>query len=335
MHRIKFLCLVLCILLLPAGVLAAELPTQLQQTVIFEINSNTAIFGGKRQIMDVPVLLRDDRSTVPIKFIGEWFGGDVQWDGKTRSVSLSFPEMEVRASIDDPQLWVNGVAVTVEPAPFLYQDRTYFSVRTVADLLGIQVYYSSNDMPVILTDKEIHPEQLPAVLQAAQDALHPDSLLSWPVEGYYQLSAVFQCGNPDCYSHNGGKNGHGALDIPAPAGTPVSASADGVVTFAGFGGSANGYTGYGNIVVIDHGNGIATHYAHLQEMTVQAGDSVSRGGTVGTVGSTGYVTGNHLDFAVWKDGKKVDPLPYLDIPAQVSCYEECDQLVLDAAKKRS
>ncbi len=324
--------LVLCLLLFPTTAPAMNLPVDLQDAVVFEIGSATAVFGGERRIMDAPVLIRSDRSTIPIKFIGEWFGGSVRWDGASRCAVLSFPETTVRAAIDNPVLEVNGSAVTVDPAPFIYQDRTFLSVRAVADLLGKQLYYSGNDKPVILTDKEISPQALPAVLEAATEALHPSALLQWPVAGYYKISTIFCCDNPDCYSHNGGKNGHGALDIPAPEGTPATASADGIVTFAGIGGSDNSYSGYGNIVVLDHGNGISTHYAHLADISVSVGDRIVCGEPVGTVGSTGYVTGNHLDFAVWSGGKKVDPFLYLELPTEAVCCESCDQPFLDAAR---
>lgn len=334
MRHIHFLCLFLCLLLLPTAALATDTPVDLQGAVIFEIGSSTAVFGGERQKMDAPVIIRNDRSAIPVKFIGEWFGGSVEWDGDSRSAVLTFPEVTICATIDDPELQVNGSTVTVDPAPFIYQDRTFLSIRTVADLLGKHLYYNGNDQPVILTDEEIPPEALTSVWEAASEALHPSDLLQWPLAGYYQISAIFDCDNPDCYSHNGGKNGHGALDIPAPAGTPVTASADGVVTFAGFGDSSNSYSGYGNIVVLDHGDGILTHYAHLADISVSVGDVVSSGELVGTVGSTGIATGNHLDYAVWKEGQKVDPFLYLDIPEKAVCYEDCDQPFLEAARDK-
>lgn len=334
MRHLGYFGLVICLLLFPITIQAADLPADLQDAVIFEIGSHAAVFNGERRIMDAPVMIRSDRSTLPIKFIGEWFGGTVQWNGASRSAVLTFPETTVRATIDNPILDVNGTAVTVDPAPFIYQDRTFLSVRAMADLLDKHLYYSGNNQPVILTDKEIPPESLPSVLEAAKEALHPSALLQWPVAGYYKISTIFCCDNPDCYSHNGGKNGHGALDIPAPEGTLVTAAADGVVTFTGFGDSSNSYSGYGNIVLIDHGNGISTHYSHLADVSVSVGDHVTCGKTVGTVGSTGYATGNHLDFAVWNEGQKVDPFLYLELPPEAVCYESCDQPFLDAARGR-
>ncbi len=99
----------------------------------------------------------------------------------------------------------------------------------------------------------------------------------------------------------GGHGYHTGLDIAAPMGTAVHASGDGVVVRAGTAG------GYGNMVVIDHGGGVETRYAHLSEMAVQVGDRVAAGAVVGGVGSTGRSTGPHLHFEVRRDGSAVDP----------------------------
>jgi murein DD-endopeptidase MepM/ murein hydrolase activator NlpD len=97
---------------------------------------------------------------------------------------------------------------------------------------------------------------------------------------------------------------HAGIDIAAPSGTPVRAAASGSVIVAGYSG------GYGNLVVIDHGNGLATAYAHMSAIYVGSG-SVSQGETIGAVGSTGNSTGNHLHFEVRVNGSPVDPMGYL------------------------
>ncbi len=98
---------------------------------------------------------------------------------------------------------------------------------------------------------------------------------------------------------------HSGVDYPAPTGTPITASAGGRVTFAGY------RAEYGKTVEIDHGGGLATRYAHASELHVTVGQIVKPGQRIADVGSTGRSTGPHLHFEVFKDGFVVDPAFYL------------------------
>ena len=98
---------------------------------------------------------------------------------------------------------------------------------------------------------------------------------------------------------------HTGIDFGASMGTPIRAAADGIVV------SAGPFGGYGNATVIDHGNGLATMYAHQSQIIVSAGQRVSRGQVIGYVGSTGFSTGPHLHFEVRVQGTPVDPMQYL------------------------
>jgi murein DD-endopeptidase MepM/ murein hydrolase activator NlpD len=98
---------------------------------------------------------------------------------------------------------------------------------------------------------------------------------------------------------------HAGIDIAAPEGTPVRAADSGVVIFAGWAG------GYGNLVLVAHGGGMVTAYAHLSSVAVGEGASVGRGSTIGAVGSTGHSTGPHLHFEVRINGQPQDPMAYL------------------------
>jgi murein DD-endopeptidase MepM/ murein hydrolase activator NlpD len=100
---------------------------------------------------------------------------------------------------------------------------------------------------------------------------------------------------------------HDGIDIAAPKGTQVSSTADGVVKFSGTKG------GYGNIVIVDHGGGLETRYAHLNSfaMGMREGQSVKAGDMIGTVGSTGRSTGNHLHYEVRENGRAVNPSKFI------------------------
>jgi murein DD-endopeptidase MepM/ murein hydrolase activator NlpD len=98
---------------------------------------------------------------------------------------------------------------------------------------------------------------------------------------------------------------HTGIDIAAPYGTPIKATADGKVTMAAW------YGGYGNCTIIDHGDGLSTLSAHQSSMLVATGQRVSQGQVIGYVGSTGLSTGPHLHFETRVNGEPVDPMRYL------------------------
>jgi len=103
-----------------------------------------------------------------------------------------------------------------------------------------------------------------------------------------------------------GNRFHAGLDFPAPKGAAVGAARSGRVDFAGWGGN-----GWGNMVVIAHGSGVRTLYAHLSRIAVKVGKSVGAGSTIGFVGASGKATGPHLHFEVTVRGANVDPLSAL------------------------
>jgi murein DD-endopeptidase MepM/ murein hydrolase activator NlpD len=98
---------------------------------------------------------------------------------------------------------------------------------------------------------------------------------------------------------------HAGLDFGADFGSVTRSAAAGYVIFAGW------YGGYGNTVIIDHGNGITSLYGHSDGLYVEEGQSVDRGAPIAIVGSTGLSTGPHLHFELRQDGEPIDPMPYL------------------------
>ena len=101
---------------------------------------------------------------------------------------------------------------------------------------------------------------------------------------------------------------HEGMDFMAEVGTPAHAAAGGVVAFSDF------HPQYGNMIEIDHGNGLITRYAHLSKRLVKPGDVVLSGGNIGQVGSTGRATGPHLHFEVRQNGAPLNPERFLRLP---------------------
>jgi len=122
----------------------------------------------------------------------------------------------------------------------------------------------------------------------------------WPIDG--KLMGPFGQ-RTDPFSGEGAF--HKGVDISAPTGTPVQATADGIVVFSEW------ESGYGRLVKVDHGGGIITYYAHLSKAYVQPGQELHRGDLLGAVGSTGRVTAPHLHYEVRNNGTPVNPYPYL------------------------
>lgn len=124
----------------------------------------------------------------------------------------------------------------------------------------------------------------------------------WPCPAYTRISSYF---GPRPQPVPGASTNHKGIDLAAPYGSNILASAAGVVTTSRYSASA------GNYVVIAHGNGLSTVYMHASSLLVSVGEVVSQGQVIAKVGSTGYSSGNHLHFGVIKNGVYVDPLGYI------------------------
>ena len=141
-------------------------------------------------------------------------------------------------------------------------------------------------------------ETVMAVGTQERPAYYSTGSLQWPTSG--------KITSPFGYRYIfGSSTFHSGLDIANSYGTGISAADSGVVTYVGYKGS------YGNLIIIDHGNGWETYYSHCATVQVSEGDGVTKGDRIATMGSTGRATGNHLHFEVHIGGEAVNPQKYL------------------------
>lgn len=148
---------------------------------------------------------------------------------------------------------------------------------------------------------EVNAEILALAMEGI-DTQYIGGELAWPVPGYTRISSEY---GMRTHPITGVYKLHTGVDISAPTGANFIAANDGIVTKAGYN------SAYGNMVIIDHGGGVSTLYAHGSEILVQVGQVVKRGESVLKVGSTGYSTGPHAHFEVRLNGVVTDPIPYI------------------------
>ena len=150
--------------------------------------------------------------------------------------------------------------------------------------------------------EEINNEILALALEGL-DTQYIGGVFAWPVPGYTRITSKY---GMRTHPITGVYKLHTGVDIGAPMGASFVAANDGIVVKAGYNGA------YGNMVIIDHGGGVQTLYAHGSEIMVKVGDVVKKGETVVLkVGSTGYSTGAHAHFEVRLNGVVTDPMPYI------------------------
>ena len=154
----------------------------------------------------------------------------------------------------------------------------------------------------INTQYEEINKQILELAQQGIDTAYIGGELAWPVPGYTRITSKYAM---RVHPITGQYKLHTGVDIGAPEGANFIAANDGIVTKAEYN------TAYGNMVIVDHGGGISTLYAHGSEILVELGQSVKRGETVLKIGSTGYSTGPHAHFEVRINGITTDPLPYI------------------------
>lgn len=183
----------------------------------------------------------------------------------------------------------------------------------------IEARGSIQDINAMQSELEENYEELSALLKEVQNEIadvyknlttskedYVGGEMMWPAPGYSKITCEYGW-------RFGGKDFHTGMDISGGGihGAKVVAANTGTVIFTKYC-PYNGYSyGYGTYVIIDHGGGITTLYAHMSALSVSVGDVVVMGQQIGNVGNTGWSTGAHLHFEVRKDGKSVNPLPYV------------------------
>lgn len=195
----------------------------------------------------------------------------------------------------------NRIAVVEDMSQSLARE-----MRNEATEGGVDVGQGGPDSRDNMPEFEKRTEELEREIRQMADLYRDEQLklssvpAGWPVNGFLTDSYGIR-NNP---FGGGGVEGHEGQDIAAAFGAPVKATADGLVVYAA------SRSGYGNIVVIYHGDGISTRFGHLSQIGVQAGQRVRRGDEIGKVGSTGRSTGPHCHYEVRLNNQPVDPMQY-------------------------
>jgi murein DD-endopeptidase MepM/ murein hydrolase activator NlpD len=168
-----------------------------------------------------------------------------------------------------------------------------YTIKELADELSTLV--------VLVQDRERKLDRLADQILDKKPQTASAQLSGWPVRsGYISSTYGFRV-----HPVRNTRQFHEGVDFSSPRGAPIQAVADGLVVFSGR------RNGYGNLVDIRHRDGIVTRYAHNSANLVQEGDLVRQGQKIATVGSTGTATGPHVHFEVIRNGRAVDPMPYL------------------------
>ncbi len=182
--------------------------------------------------------------------------------------------------------------------------RRLFSLKSKNDVLEAAdvLDTGSLDMESLRTQIDEAMRSVSAIRQyiAEQKDLYHATPMGWPVPGYLSSRYGYRV-----HPKSGRRQMHTGVDISTDLGMEIHATADGIVTFAGK--TKNS----GNVLVVEHGHGFSTAYAHNKENLVDVGQRVTRGETIGLAGSTGRSTGPHVHYEIWKDGGHVNPSKYL------------------------
>lgn len=221
-------------------------------------------------------------------------------------------DVDLLKSIEEQKKQVEELQLTLEN-----QREEVITVQNnvIAKKQEVSKAWASKEQRVAALEKEINnvqksrdaQEALSAqiekdILAAQREVEYAGGEMAWPVPGHSRITSHFG-GRADPIT--GASSTHRGTDIGAPYGTTIVAANDGVVIYTG------SHWSYGNYLIVDHGGGISTLYAHCTSLLARYGQAVERGEAIATVGSTGYSTGPHLHFEVRINGVVTEPLKYI------------------------
>jgi murein DD-endopeptidase MepM/ murein hydrolase activator NlpD len=216
-------------------------------------------------------------------------------DKKTANLNIKKVILDMREAQKDKNSEIAKILSEAEikqrEVESIYEEKSNLLSKTRAD---------KNALIAIDKEFEIQEAEVKRILESYKYGNAPGDKFMWPVAGYLKSSFGMRY-----HPILGYKRMHSGIDIIAPSGTLVKAADGGEIIQAGYDG------GYGNSIMVYHGGGFATWYAHLSRILVSAGQTVERGQVIGLVGSTGMSTGPHLHFEVRINGAAQNPLGFL------------------------
>lgn len=222
-------------------------------------------------------------------------------EGRVLFVPVTRPAPRTASTASAPRKSPSGTSSTARKPSSGSMNATLSTTKTPTQLIKSSnrtIITNLDDMRTEAADTET--EEIPAGEGSPKgisfSLIPSDVPFSWPVQAGIVRSA---------FGMRHGRQ-HAGIDICAPAGSPIYAARDGVISYSG-----RKFRGYGNVVMIDHGDGFSTVYAHNTTNLVHEGDPVVRGQIIARVGATGNATGAHCHFEIRNDNISVDPRSYL------------------------
>ncbi|WP_099192085.1 peptidoglycan DD-metalloendopeptidase family protein [Tepidibacter mesophilus] len=288
----KILLISVCVVLLFTGVIYAK-------------DINEISLNGEVMTFLVEPINEKGTTLVPMRTIFEALGATVVWNSENKSVSAIKDNINVWLQLDSRIAKINNEEITLAVAPKVVNGTTLFPIKFVTETFAGNIEWDAENKRIIITTSEIKK-------------------MIWPVPSCNRISAYF--GRLYYEPRIKGKKIYSGIAIPAKEGSEIVASADGKVMIS------KEVGGYGNVVFIDHGEGIVTIYAHCSELLVEEGSQVKKGDKIAKTGFTGRATGPCLHFEVRVNGKYVNPQKYVK-PIEKSINGEYNLKISDAKEK--